>query len=295
MDSGARLGNFPEVSIIAMPRANWSSEKLLERLLRNTSERAYRANMHELRSRAEPGLIDLGMTLTSSSIERERMIGVDLLAQLGGSGRPFGKQVLKRYIELLPAEKSLQLQESILHGIGHNNRSLTVAQTSVLQPFSVSPHPDVRRATVQALLGVRNSVAVAILIALSRDKKSDIRDWATFGLGEQIETDAASLRAALWDRVNDRHRNTRAEAINGLAKRGDARIKPIILDALESETAGTLLFDAIAAMHDPDFLQPLKRMYRTYRNDASIDSHWLHKLGQCIRFLSGKPGTEYEP
>jgi hypothetical protein len=96
-------------------------------------------------------------------------------------------------------------------------------------------HPDnaVRRGVVSGLLGLMDDLAVATLIELSRDQEADIRDWATFGFGSQLDRDDPSIREALIARLDDPDDNTREEALVGLAARGDERAVPRLLFELE--------------------------------------------------------------
>ncbi len=63
--------------------------------------------------------------------------------------------------------------------------------------------------------------AVDVLAVLSRDPDTDVRGWATFGLGSMIDRDTAQVRAALIARLDDPDADTRGEALVGLAARGD--------------------------------------------------------------------------
>src|SRR5690606_13922270 len=100
--------------------------------------------------------------------------------------------------------------------------------------------------------------AIDVLISLSSDKSSEIRNWATFGIGDLTTRDSKKIREALWKRINDRHAETSSEAIIGLAKRKDDRIKELILKRLSKGNYPSLLFEAITELNDKDFLPILK-------------------------------------
>jgi HEAT repeat protein len=72
------------------------------------------------------------------------------------------------------------------------------------------------------------------LIRLSADSEPKVRDWATFGLARQTEQDFPQLRAALADRLADDDPDTLAEAIHGLAVRGDEQAVQPLVSALRS-------------------------------------------------------------
>jgi HEAT repeat protein len=75
------------------------------------------------------------------------------------------------------------------------------------------------------------------VIALSCDEDSNVRDWATFGLGSIIDIDSTAIREALLARLKDDDDETRIEAIEGLALRGDARVVPVILREFDDDIA----------------------------------------------------------
>ena len=72
-----------------------------------------------------------------------------------------------------------------------------------------------------------DDAALAALRELSRDSDEDVRDWATFGLGQSEATDAATVEA-LFARTDDPNYDTRCEAILGLAMRHDPRARSLV-------------------------------------------------------------------
>jgi HEAT repeat protein len=126
-------------------------------------------------------------------------------------------------------------------------------------------HPDdeVRFAVAAALPAVAGDppadAAVAALIRLSADPDPEIRDWATFGLGSQIEADGTPLRQALAARLGDPERDTAGEALLGLAKRRDPVALPILLSLLE-DSPGNLIVEAASALGSPAALPALGRL-----------------------------------
>ncbi|MHA3789001.1 hypothetical protein ACX0HA_12365, partial [Flavobacterium hauense] len=117
------------------------------------------------------------------------------------------------------------------------------------------------------------------------DASANIRNWATFGLGSQTEKDSPVIRAALWNRVNDKHKDTRFEAISGLAQRKDERIAGIIRKELIKENYQGLLFEAIATLGDKQFLPTLKEQYNRFKTNEDINPEWLSDMKNCIKTL----------
>jgi methionyl-tRNA formyltransferase len=92
-------------------------------------------------------------------------------------------------------------------------------------------HPDasVRDAVADALAGRDDPRALEALISLSADPDARIRDLATFALGALAPADTPALRAALAERLDDDDPETAAEAMHGLALRGDERaVEPLL-------------------------------------------------------------------
>ena len=89
-----------------------------------------------------------------------------------------------------------------------------------------------------------------------RDQDSDVRDWATFGLGTQSEADSAIIRDGLFERLQDTDYDTRAEAAVGLARRKDIRVLPVVIEELEADEYGTLFEEAASELLGLADVQP---------------------------------------
>jgi hypothetical protein len=268
-----------------MSRNTWTNEKLFERLLNNQSTRTYWDNVKELCTRPEKKVFKRCTALVKSKLPRERRIGIDVLSQLGGAERPFEAQTLSLYLRILPAEKDVKVLQSLLHAIGHNNKGLDNEGIEALSYLIRHSYTIIRYALVFALKGVDKPGAIDILIALSADKDTDIRDWATFALGSQITRNNKAIRDALWARVNDPDEDTRLEAIAGLATRKDPRINAVIRKELLTGEAGTLLFEAIVELGGQEFLPDLQELQQKSANDETIHPAWHSKLGEVIEAL----------
>ncbi|MEU7866381.1 HEAT repeat domain-containing protein [Dactylosporangium sp. NPDC049140] len=92
----------------------------------------------------------------------------------------------------------------------------------------------VRDGVAFGLLGRDEPAALEALIELSGDADAQVRDWASFGLARRTTRDFPRLRAALAARLDDDDPDVRAEAIHGLAVRGDVRALEPLLQALET-------------------------------------------------------------
>ncbi|MBD8389500.1 hypothetical protein [Dysgonomonas sp. BGC7] len=271
-----------------MGRKSWSNEKLLSRLITNRSDKTYWLNIAELRIRATPAFFEQCILLTESNIPKKRMIGVDILSQLRDSVsiKPYSKKVLIHFLNLLKVEKDLSVIKSILYGIGHNNDNLVSNEDiEYLTNYWLNKNSCVREGVVLALLGIDNPIAIDTLIKLSEDRYSNIRNWATFGLGSQIERDTPEIRHALFLRIYDKHQETKYEAILGLAKRKDSNIKNVIEQEILSQSYGTLLLEAVEKLQDVVFLPLLEDTLKRYRNQLNVNNQWNDRLEHCINYL----------
>lgn len=137
-------------------------------------------------------------------------------------------------------------------------------RTNLADLLALAEHhdPDVRRALVSTLPFIvpdPDDELLAVVIQLTVDPAISVRDHACFVLAQQwreIDTDA--VREALADRLDDLDRDTRSEALVGLAYRLDPRATPRVRDALSRPTGTVWRLELVAAgaLGDPR-LHPL--------------------------------------
>jgi HEAT repeat protein len=134
-------------------------------------------------------------------------------------------------------------------------------------------------------------VVVDALIRLSSDTDRDVRDWATFTLARQFESDSPSLRAALHERLTDSDPEVRGEALLGLARRGESAIAPMILRELEAELHGDWAVEAAKLLGDAQFLPALARLWE--RLDARDAEYFRASVQDAISACeSGREGAD---
>ena len=125
------------------------------------------------------------------------------------------------------------------------------------------------------------------MIRLSSDTDHDVRNWATFGLGSQIEDDTPEIREALRANLGDPDHEIRGEAIIGLAERKDPEVADILIREWESsETVSLLSIDAAGIAADARLIEYLER----FRADLSLeeDASFKSALDDAIRACRGK-------
>ena len=189
-------------------------------------EEAYWECVTELHRRGEKRTFDLAAVLCDSFAAGERCLGADVLAQLGavpGSSpaeSPFALAAGDVLLRLLAEDDAAAVLSSAAVGVGHLRDERAIDH---LVALALHPDASVRRGVVHGLMGHDDDRAVEALVALSADPDGGVRDWATFSLAMQIERDTPELREALAARLDDPNADARAEAVRGLARRGDER------------------------------------------------------------------------
>ena len=259
----------------------FSNDEIFARLFKNKSN--YWNYIRELRKRKSKDIYEKVIKLTTSIDNNKKVIGINILAQFGYP-RNHKKQILKTYFNLLKSESNLKVISSILYGIGHNNEGLTENQIDLICRFQTSRSATIRYSLTFALLGVKNKNAINTLIKLSRDKASDIRNWATFGIGSQTEADNIEIRDALWERVTDIDKNTRDEAIAGLAIRKDRRVKEILKKELDvADTFSSLTLEAIEHFNDKEFIELIEQKIHKNKTEQTVNEDWLKTILNTLK------------
>ncbi|WP_299680675.1 hypothetical protein [uncultured Dokdonia sp.] len=259
-----------------MSRKKWTSEKIFTRLLNNKTQKTFWENIRELRKRPNKEVYNKAFKLANSKIEKEKIIGIYVLAQLGFNPRFQQEKTVDLYFKLLENEKSPKVISAILSSISHNNENLNEKQISKLIEFKTHKFVNVRFELTLALSCLENENAIKTLIELSNDRDSDTRNWATFGIGTQLENDTEEIRIALWNRVTDKDKITRLEAISGLAKRKDRKIKSILKTELENiDEDGSLILESIELFNDKDFISLLEKKIMDNKKSKKVNEDWL--------------------
>jgi HEAT repeats len=212
--------------------------------------RAWEA-IHELQKRhASAGTLQKAVALCSSIVSNERRVGAGVLGQFGSHHpeRPIFLeerfQTLKLLIEreLAPTGDATVLVEA-LHAMAHTS---DLRQVDIALGLIEHPLPRMRYATTHMLIaGKEDERTIAALITLSADTNALTRDWATFGLAQQMEQrDTPEMREAFIARLSDPDRETRTEAILGLALRKDLRVVQSLIDALGDDEPSSMHYKA---------------------------------------------------
>lgn len=206
----------------------------------------YRGGEHEF---------DLGKEYSLSGDAGDRATGADILAQLGWSDQTFREESIEILTRLLKDSEPFVVYCAAV-GLGH--RAATSAIPDLLK-HAGHPDPLVRYGVVLGLLGHEDDRAIGALIRLAADDDHDVRNWAVFGLGSQIETDSPEIREALRQALTDPDHEVRGEALVGLAKRGDSSIVPELIYEWRDDDVSILSLEAAEECRDPRLYHRLKQ------------------------------------
>lgn len=254
-------------------------------------EDAYWACVVELHARVEERTFKLAEVLCESFASGERCLGADVLGQLGAlpglsaAEGPFASESGRVLVSLLEEDDEPAVLASAAVGLGHLRDERAIEP---LVRLAASESPAVRRSVVHGLMGHDDDRAIEALILLSADPDGDVRDWATFSLGVQVDRDTPELRDALAARLSDDNPDARSEAIRGLARRRDERALEQAL-AAASDGGGPTVDEAVvllgASTGDARLLPHLERL----AGDAEARELYGPELDRALAAVGGGP------
>ncbi|MEV4514516.1 HEAT repeat domain-containing protein [Dactylosporangium sp. NPDC049525] len=194
--------------------------------------------------------LDAAAPLLSDPDPDRRVLAADILSQLALSQQLSGDTLHEPVLRLLLDAMTREQDPAVLHAIavafGHRKDPRGIEP---LRRHIAHADPEVRYGVVFGMLGLPDRAALDVLIVLSADPDDKVRDWATFGLAQQSAADFPALRAALLARIDDPDPETRAEAIHGLAVRGDPRAIGPLLEMLDSPVDQDVAYNVHEALY----------------------------------------------
>jgi HEAT repeat protein len=233
-----------------------------------------------LQYRGTKEVFDAARQLCASDCPQERTLGANILGRLGIPNHNFPKESVKLLLTLLAVESDVDVLDAICIALGHLHDPTTIPSLARLRTH---PSAKVRYAAVFPLLGFEDNLAIETLIEMSRDQDYLVRDWATFGLGTQIDADTHEIREALFVRVFDEDEVIRGEALVGLARRKDQRIiEPLIKELSRYPAAEhwSYSLDAAEEIADARLLPVLTRLKQSVDLDDSTFDEAIRRCSQ---------------
>jgi HEAT repeat protein len=202
--------------------------------------------VHSLRAVGTREVFERAAAWCHANEPLKRARGADILAQLGHTSENlttlFPDESFKVLTGMLESETDPVPLSALVAALGHLKNPSAIP---LILPFSYHPASDVRFGLAFALgCFADDRRSVSTLIKLMSDKDSEVRDWATFGLGDLGDFDSPEIRDALFQNLGDADEDVREEALVGLAKRQDLRSLPEVMKALEGDEPSTRTLDA---------------------------------------------------
>lgn len=155
----------------------------------------------------------------------DRALGCHILGTLCNPDEEgWGHQVAVALVGLSEGEAEPEVLWAMVEALHHAADPIGVP---VMRGLRNHPDRDIRLAVAMGLPFCSTSDAdddltsiVETLVELMKDEDPDVRDWATCGVGRQLNADGAAIRAALARRLGD-DPEVHVEAVRGLARRRD--------------------------------------------------------------------------
>jgi len=202
--------------------------------------------IHSLRATGSREVFDKAVAWCRSSEPLQRARAADILAQFGHTADNqttlFANESFPVLAAMLDSETDPVALSAIVTAFGHLENPSIIPQ---ILPLSYHSDTDVRYGLAFTLgCFADDERTVSTLMKLMADKDSEVRDWATFGLGGLGDFDSPKIREALFKNISDEDEDVREEAIVGLAKRKDPRSLPEVMSALQDEERSTRAVEA---------------------------------------------------
>jgi HEAT repeat protein len=197
-------------------------------------------------------------------------------------------EVLPELLAMLDQSQPVEVLLAVIEALGH---AWTESACLAVVPFAGHPDVSVRLAAVRSMPGgietIAGSTAVAAtLIERFHDDDSEVRDWATFGLGSMLDIDSVEIRVALRGNLEDPDYDVQCEALVGLARRGDLSAVEPTIRMLAGESVGRLVVEAAGLLADPKLLPALKELGTWWDIDSDL-------LGAAVSACRGNGSDDY--
>jgi HEAT repeat protein len=263
-----------------------STAELIATYLQRTEDSDCSDALAILHYRGGADELKAGLDLLNSADAQERAAGADVLSQLGWEDRTFLEESVDALLDKL-RDADDQVVQAAIFALGHRASPRAI---EALLPFGDHPSADFRYAAVHGLMPHDTPVVVNALIKLSTDEDRDVRNWATFTLASQFESDSPALRAALQDRVADPDPEVRGEALLGLARRRDTSVTSAVQRELEGEFRGDWAVEAAEWLGNPVFLPALRELEKSL--DGPRAAYFRGSVQSAIAACEGRRGKD---
>jgi HEAT repeat protein len=227
-----------------------SLKSLVACALQDDGERAWSA-VNALRCRGTPELLEVLERLARARNPRKRELALRVAGQLMTVGTPspgqgpryrdWGQAASQQLLSRALGDGDARVRAAAISGLG--TRPLPSALPRLLESLH-APQATLRLALATALGSYDEEASARALTTLMRDEDRHVRNWATFSLGSLLRFDDEAVREALLRQCAQADPEIRGEALVGLARRGDARVDPLIEQELAGPFTGSWVAEA---------------------------------------------------
>lgn len=198
-----------------------------------------------LHFRGGPEELACAIRLTRGKDEAERIVGANILAQLGVRTPRHVAASVSRLLEMLhdPSEQVVSAA-CIALGFRGSSRAITA-----LMGQATHSSASIRYGVAVALGHHVNPETISSLLALTKDVERDVRSWATFAIAYG-EVHSSAVRGALRERARDADAEVRGEALCGLAIRADDEALALVRSELQGAFYGGWAVEAAMELAD---------------------------------------------
>jgi HEAT repeat protein len=176
------------------------------------------------------------------------------------NGHPeYNAEVLPELLAMLDQSQPVEVLVAVIEALG---QAWTESACLAVVPFANHSDEQVRLAAVRSIPGgvetnAGSTTVAAALIERFHDDDTEVRDWATFGVGSMLDIDSEEIRDALRSNLDDSDYDVQCEALVGLARRRDPAATEATIRLLIDESVGRLAVEAAGLLADPRLIRAL--------------------------------------
>ena len=262
-----------------------TSPQLIYTAYRNIEDKdIYWKCIHILHTRGTEEIFNITKEMVYSQDNLYRQLSADILAQFAYKTKLFHDECIYLLAKLMHDKNENVITEAI-YGLSYR-RALYYHKD--LSNLSSHTSTDIREAVAHALGSIDTKEAIDALILLMIDKDFEVRNWATFSLGQMIERNTPQICDALYQNLSDEEFEVRGEALLGLALHKDERVKDIIIEDLQKPFYGSWIFTSIEEVPDSKYIPYFENYIKTLNEeDKKAFSSDIEKARKALSIIVG--------
>lgn len=225
-------------------------------------------------------VVALAKKLCSNKNYKQREIGALILQQIKIADHEI-EEINKLLLTLASSDKSILVKTSAIYALAHRCRlgfKNYKPLLNLLKKTVYSHSARIRSATTFAFSCFYDKDAIPLLLDLLQDEDDEIRNWAAFAININ-EYNSKKIRDKFAVMLTDPYEEVRYEVIQGLAKRKDKRVTPILQKELQKKTIYDVYIEATGELGDKSLLPTLHRLLENQDDGDNLIKNTIRKLG----------------